>query len=86
MTTTESANSKTLPEVNKLELDEEPGNFKVLQLTTRDDNEIIELEIAEEPNKAKEQIIDPWSVEAAVDEQGNTLEFDYVKISKYVIL
>lgn len=38
----------------------------------------------EKPQKATEQSIDPWSVEAATDEQGNTLEFDYVQISKYV--
>lgn len=35
-----------------------------------------------EPTKAKEQIIDPWSVEAGVDEQGNALEFDYEAISR----
>ena len=34
--------------------------------------------------KATEQSIDPWSVEAATDEQGNTLQFDYLQISKYV--
>jgi len=32
--------------------------------------------------KAVEQSIDPWSVSAAVDEQGNTLQFDYEAISK----
>ncbi|KAL9095393.1 MAG: hypothetical protein Q9165_002264 [Trypethelium subeluteriae] len=29
-----------------------------------------------------DQQIDPWSVQAGTDEQGNTLEFDYVKISR----
>ena len=38
----------------------------------------------ETAQRATEQSIDPWSVEAATDEQGNTLEFDYLQISKYV--
>jgi tryptophanyl-tRNA synthetase len=32
--------------------------------------------------KAAEQHIDPWDVQAAVDEQGNVLPFDYPAISK----
>ena len=43
-----------------------------------------DLDGSEKVPKATEQSIDPWSVEAATDEQGNTLEFDYVQISKYV--
>lgn len=35
-----------------------------------------------EPSKAKEQVIDPWSVEAGTDEAGNQLAFDYEKISR----
>jgi hypothetical protein len=31
-----------------------------------------------------EQQIDPWSVKAATDEQGNALAFDYEAISQYV--
>jgi hypothetical protein len=31
---------------------------------------------------AKEQTIDPWSVEAATDEQGNIVSFDYDAISR----
>lgn len=31
---------------------------------------------------ATEQHIDPWSVSAAVDEQGNALAFDYEAISR----
>ena len=34
---------------------------------------------------AIEQQIDPWSVSAAIDEQGNTLSFDYEAISRYAI-
>ncbi|KAF2119408.1 hypothetical protein BDV96DRAFT_344941 [Lophiotrema nucula] len=33
-------------------------------------------------SKATEQEINPWDVQAAVDEQGNVLEFDYEAISK----
>lgn len=32
---------------------------------------------------AVEQKIDPWSVSAAIDEQGNSLAFDYEAISRY---
>jgi len=38
--------------------------------------------IVGDKTKAVEQHIDPWSVSAAVDEQGNTLSFDYEAISK----
>lgn len=34
---------------------------------------------------AREQVIDPWSVSAAVDENGNTLQFDYAAISQHVL-
>lgn len=34
------------------------------------------------PVQATEQQIDPWSVQAATDEQGNVLAFDYEAISK----
>ena len=37
---------------------------------------------AKAPNAASEQQIDPWSVSAATDEQGNVLAFDYEAISK----
>lgn len=40
-------------------------------------------QVAATANKRVEQNIDPWSVSAAVDEQGNTLAFDYEAISKY---
>lgn len=41
-------------------------------------------ETATEPvKKAAEQEINPWDVSAAVDEQGNTLAFDYEAISRY---
>lgn len=33
---------------------------------------------------AVEQQIDPWSVSAATDEQGNTIAFDYEAISRCV--
>ncbi|KAL6705025.1 tryptophan--tRNA ligase [Coniothyrium glycines] len=33
-------------------------------------------------SKATEQEINPWDVQAAVDEEGNVKEFDYVKISQ----
>ena len=33
-------------------------------------------------SKATEQDINPWDVQAAVDEEGNVKEFDYVKISQ----
>lgn len=33
-------------------------------------------------SKASEQEINPWDVQAAVDEHGNVQEFDYVKISQ----
>jgi tryptophanyl-tRNA synthetase len=38
----------------------------------------------ESPQKsvAKEQEINPWSVEAATDEQGNVVSFDYEAISR----
>jgi hypothetical protein len=35
---------------------------------------------------ATEQHIDPWDVQAATDEQGNALAFDYSAISKLVHL
>lgn len=38
------------------------------------------------PSKAKEQVIDPWSVEAGTDEAGNQLAFDYEAISRCAIL
>lgn len=34
-------------------------------------------------NAATEQQIDPWDVQAAHDEHGNALAFDYVAISQY---
>lgn len=33
-----------------------------------------------------EQEINPWDVHAAYDDQGNVLAFDYVAISKYVVV
>jgi tryptophanyl-tRNA synthetase len=42
-----------------------------------------ELPIREGENKAStEQEINPWDVQAGQDEQGNTLQFDYVAISQ----
>jgi tryptophanyl-tRNA synthetase len=41
--------------------------------------------VAEQEQKQEgkqEQQIDPWSVNAGKDSQGNTLAFDYVAISK----
>lgn len=41
-------------------------------------------ETATEPvKKAAEQEINPWDVSAAVDDEGNTLAFDYEAISRY---
>lgn len=39
---------------------------------------------ATEKHAATEQEINPWDVQAARDEQGNVLAFDYVAISKCV--
>lgn len=39
-----------------------------------------------ERNAATEQIIDPWDVQAAHDEDGNVLALDYVAISQYAEL
>lgn len=35
------------------------------------------------PATEQEQQIDPWSVDAGQDSQGNALAFDYLAISKY---
>ena len=35
-----------------------------------------------EQQQPQEQKIDPWSVDAGKDSQGNALEFDYVAIAK----
>jgi tryptophanyl-tRNA synthetase len=35
-------------------------------------------------SKVTEQVIDPWSVQAATDADGNDLAFDYEAISKSV--
>jgi len=35
-----------------------------------------------EQQKDQEQQIDPWTVDAGTDSQGNALAFDYVAISK----
>jgi tryptophanyl-tRNA synthetase len=43
-----------------------------------------ELPIREEKKAAAEQEINPWDVQAGTDENGNSLAFDYVAISKYV--
>lgn len=39
-----------------------------------------------EKHAATEQEINPWDVQAAHDDQGNVLAFDYVAISQYVAL
>lgn len=39
------------------------------------------LSVSDAP-KSSEQVIDPWSVKAGTDAQGNTLAFDYEAISK----
>lgn len=36
-----------------------------------------------EKKAAAEQEINPWDVQAAIDENGNALAFDYVAISQY---
>ena len=41
---------------------------------------------ATEKHSITEQEINPWDVQAARDEQGNALAFDYVAISKCVCL
>lgn len=38
----------------------------------------------DEKKAAAEQEINPWDVQAAIDEHGNALAFDYEAISKYV--
>lgn len=38
----------------------------------------------EEKRQAMEQQIDPWDVQAAHDEEGNVLAFDYTAIAQYV--
>ena len=38
----------------------------------------------EEKRQAVEQQIDPWDVQAAHDEHGNVLAFDYTAIAQYV--
>jgi tryptophanyl-tRNA synthetase len=44
-----------------------------------------ELPIREAGQKdATEQEINPWDVQAAQDQDGNALAFDYAAISKYV--
>lgn len=40
----------------------------------------------EEKRQVMEQQIDPWDVQAAHDEEGNVLAFDYVAISQYVVM
>jgi hypothetical protein len=43
-----------------------------------------ELPVREAEKKSStEQEINPWDVQAGQDEQGNTLQFDYVAISQY---
>lgn len=37
----------------------------------------------DEKRATMEQQIDPWDVQAAQDEHGNVLAFDYVAISQY---
>lgn len=37
----------------------------------------------DEKRAVMEQQIDPWDVQAAQDEEGNVLAFDYVAISQY---
>lgn len=41
---------------------------------------------ATEKPAASEQEINPWDVQAARDEQGNSLAFDYAAIAQYVCL
>jgi tryptophanyl-tRNA synthetase len=36
----------------------------------------------ESTSKVTEQVIDPWSVKAATDAEGNDIAFDYEAISK----
>jgi len=44
---------------------------------------VASLSISETANKGSvEQQIDPWSVQAATDAEGNALAFDYEAISK----
>lgn len=46
--------------------------------------ETVKATIAGEPSVAKEQEINPWSVEAATDAQGRVVSFDYEAISRLV--
>jgi tryptophanyl-tRNA synthetase len=41
---------------------------------------------ANSTSKVTEQVIDPWSVKAATDADGNDVAFDYEAISKSVTL
>jgi tryptophanyl-tRNA synthetase len=41
---------------------------------------------ADSSSKVTEQVIDPWSVKAATDAEGNEMAFDYKAISKWVVL
>lgn len=45
---------------------------------------VLPIREGEEKKAAAEQEINPWDVQAAIDEHGNPLAFDYEAISKYV--
>lgn len=47
---------------------------------------VLPIREGEEKKAAAEQEINPWDVQAAIDEHGNALAFDYEAISKYVHL
>lgn len=89
MTSNNGEQSNTLPDVKTLSLNAKGRKDKegIPAIATDQKDDAINKEKgseAEKSQKATEQSIDPWSVEAATDEQGNTLEFDYMQISKYV--
>ena len=89
MTSNNREQNNTLPDVKALSMSagEKEDKEKVPATTINQNGDTTSKEKdseSEKPHKATEQSIDPWSVEAATDEQGNTLEFDYVQISKYV--
>ena len=90
MTSNKTEHNDALLKVGALSIDAEGKENKEAVSTTvinQKNDEINEQKSSDsgKAQKATEQSIDPWSVEAATDEQGNTLEFDYVQISKYVI-
>ena len=85
MTLNEKEKNDALAKVETLSINaEKAGNEQQAEVRGKEGTVNQEKDDSESLQKATEQSIDPWSVEAATDEQGNTLEFDYLQISKYV--